>query len=266
VSTRDGAIRELLARALTRPTNLLVGAAIAAAGIITGFWPLVPIGVAVYGVLAATTFFSVDEAKKVLADRRRPAVAAPPPPPPARFQDRTVAARFDQAVREEGLITEALGASPLPLPEVEVEIVGLMDDVRRLCRRADAISVYLGTVDEARLQAERDRVARQLEGAPPDLVPTLTETRTALDQQIGLADEMHGHLQRFDVQMDQLVHSLAATRGQIVRLAVASEPDASARVLDQLTTARGLVSGVADGIEEAEARAARPLPRAAGDG
>ncbi len=114
---RDEAIGRLLSRALTRPPNLLPGAAVAAAGIAMGFWPLVLAGIAVYGVLAATTLFSRDEARRALG---RPTRAAASPAEqaertPEELRDPGVRQRYQEAHAEYGRIRAALATSPVPL-------------------------------------------------------------------------------------------------------------------------------------------------------
>ncbi|MCC6831038.1 MAG: hypothetical protein IT200_06800 [Thermoleophilia bacterium] len=242
---RDEAIGRLLSRALTRPTNLLPGAAVAAAGIAVGFWPLVLAGVVVYGVLAATTLLSKDEARRALGRPPRAGVpAAREDRTPAELRDPGVRQRYEEAHAEYGRIQAALATSPVPLPEVEVETAGLMDDVGGLCRRAQAVCDYLESVDEGALAADRERAARELRTAGPDVAPALTETVGALDQQIATVQDMYGKLRAFDARMRQLISALGAIRGEIARLQVESHPDDSARVLEHVGSAREMVSGL----------------------
>ncbi|MFN8121120.1 MAG: hypothetical protein U0237_01690 [Thermoleophilia bacterium] len=242
---RDEAIGRLVSRALTRPSNLLPGVAVAAAGIAVGFWPLVLAGIAVYGVLAATTLFSKDEARRALGRPQRAQAPAPHAErTPAELRDPGVRQRYQEAHAEYARIRTALGTSPVPLQEVEVETAGLMDDVGALCRRAQAVCDYLGSVDEGALAAERARAAEELRTAEPEVAPALTETVAALDQQIATVQDMYGKLRAFDARMRQLISNLGAIRGEIARLQVESHPDDSARVLEHVGSAREMVSGI----------------------
>lgn len=260
---RDEAIGRLLSRALMRPSNLLPGAAVAAAGIAMGFWPLVLAGIAVYGVLAATTLFSRDEARRALGrpERAATAPAAVAERIPSELRDPGVRQRYQEAHAEYGRIRAALETSPVPLQEVEVETAGLMDDVGGLCRRAQTVCDYLESVDEGALAAERDRAAQELRTAGPEVAPALTETVGALDQQIATVQDMYGKLRAFDARMRQLISNLGAIRGEIARLQVESHPDDSTRVLEHVGSARDLVSGITqtmtarEGGEGAQAQA-----------
>lgn len=259
---RDEAIGRLVSRALTRPSNVLPGAAVVAAGILLGFWPLTLAGIAVYGVLAATTLFSRDEARRALG-REAPAgraSAVAPPAVPAELRDPGVRQRYEEAHAEYGRIRQALAQSPVPLQEIEVETAGLMDDVGGLCRRAQAVCDYLGSVDEAALAADRTRAAEELRTAGSDVAPALTETVAALDQQLRTVQDMYGKLRGFDARMRQLISNLGAIRGEIARLAVESHPDDSARVLEHLGSARELVSGITDTFGDRGQGGGTPAP------
>jgi len=249
--SRDEAIGRLVSRALLRPSNVLPGAAVLAAGIITGFWPLYVAGALVYGVLAGTTFFNRDEARRALGlpDRGAAPVARGLPDEPE-LPDAGVRQRYREALAEYAGIRTALERSPLPLQEIDIETAGLMDDVASLCRRAQAVCDYLGTVDEARLRADRAGAAAELSSAEPDVAPALQETVAALDQQLGTVQDMQGKLRAFDARMRQLISNLGAIRGEIARLAVESQPDDSTRVLEHVGSARELVSGITDTLAD----------------
>ncbi len=259
---RDEAIGRLLSRALTRPSNVLPGAAVLAAGILTGLWPLAAAGVLIYGVLAATTLFSRDEARRALGrtGRAGAGAAAAPATAPAGITDPGVRQRYDEAVAEHGRIVQALASSPVPFPEIEVETAGLMDDVAGLCRRAQTVCDYLGSVDEGALAGDRARAAAELETADPEVAPALSETVAALDRQLSTVRDMHGKLRTFDARMRQLISNLGAIRGEIARLAVESHPDESARVLEHLGSARELVSGITDSLGEQGGGRGTPRP------
>lgn len=247
MGSRDAAIGRLLARSLTRPVNVLVGAAVVAAGIATGIWLLVGAGVLIYGALAVTTFLSPEEARRALGRPERPqaAVAAPL----EGIADGAIITRYADAHAEYRGVTRALAASPVPLHEIEIETAGLMDDLAGLCRRAQAVTDYLDSVDEDRLRADRARVLGELADAPPDIRPALTDTVQALDQQIATVEEMRGRLRAFDARMGQVTSALGAIRGEIATIAVESEADTSERIVEQVHGAREMVTGLTATLE-----------------
>lgn len=251
MSDRDRAIGDLFVRALTRPGNLLPAVAVAAVGIATGIWPLYLAAAGVYGALAATTFFSTDEARKVLAARRggRPAGIAAADAPV--LTDSRLQGLYREARAEEERIQAAIAAAPIPLPEVEVELVGLVADVGRLCERAQSIVDYLTTVDENALRTERTRAESRIAGADEGMASTLRGTVEALTDQIDAVDGMNTELGLLDARLGQVQSNLGAIRAQVVRLNVESRPDASARVLEQVASARELVGGITRSLDTA---------------
>jgi hypothetical protein len=221
-------------------------------GIATGIWPLYLAAVGVYGALAATTFFSTDEARKVLAARRggHAAGIAAPTDAPA-LTDPRLQGHYRAARAEEERIQAAIAAAPIPLPEVEVELVGLVADVGRLCTRAQSIVDYLTTVDENALRTERSRAEARIADADEGMATTLRGTVEALTEQIDAVDAMNTELGRLDARLGQVQSNLGAIRAQVVRLNVESQPDASARVLEQVASARELVGGITRSLDTA---------------
>lgn len=242
MGSRDEAIGRLLARSLTRPVNVLVGAAVVAAGIATGIWLLVGAGILIYGALAVTTFLSPDEARRALGrpERRETSAGAPL----EGITDGAIITRYADAHAEYRGITRALTTSPVPLHEIEIETAGLMDDLAGLCHRAQAVTDYLDSVDEDRLRADRARAQGELADAPADIRPALADTVQALDQQIATVEEMRGRLRAFDARMRQVTSALGAIRGEIATIAVESEADTSDRIVAQVHGAREMVTGL----------------------
>ena len=72
--------RALILNALTQPFNIVLLAAVLIAGLLlNAFLPVLAVGLVVYGVAAARTYFDSDEANKVLErekERRRKALDA----------------------------------------------------------------------------------------------------------------------------------------------------------------------------------------------
>jgi hypothetical protein len=273
-TTNEKAFKELTLRSLFRPANLLPAVGVAAVGIILGFWPLYLIAAGIYGALAATTFFSRDERRRALAKARGQDVDGGPAPQalatPA-LRTPGIRQRYDGVHAEETRIRQALASSPVPLPEVDIEIAGLMEDVGRLCSRAQQIVDYLESVDEARIRSQRDRAAAEAETAAPDMAATLRETADALGQQLATIEEMIGQIDRYDAQMLQIESSLGAIRSQVVRMTLEGTPDEGGRILEQVGSARSLVTGITQSMEAVSDRPApappeqgRRRPRGAG--
>jgi hypothetical protein len=156
---------------------------------------------------------------------------------------------------EHEAIQAAVRHGDLALPEVDVELAGLMDDVDGLCGRAQSIADYLSSVDEERLRRELARAQAGAAGADPEVAGSLAEAAAAIEQQLETIAALRLELGRFDARMTQLTSGLGAIRGQVVRLAVESRPDASGRVLEQIASVRSLVTGITRSLEAAAARA-----------
>ena len=231
---------------MTRPSSVLVPAAMVVTGVAADVWPLYPGAAAVYGALVGLSFLNVDEAEKAAAESR--AARLDRGGPPVEVADPTIRRSLASLHSEEEALRTALADSPVSLPEVDGEMAGLMTDVDQMTRRADRVSRYLNTVDEEAVRENRARVELQRTEAPVDLREALRQTVAAYDQQLQAVDEGKAHLARFDVQMRQLTASLGAIRGQVARVALHAEPDPSGRILGQVTDARELIVAVSDDL------------------
>gem|GEM_PF-5949999 len=249
---REAAVSRLIVRALTRPVNVLAGAAVVAAGVATGIWPLLLAGVAVYGVLVMTTLRDPGEARRALGRPPRAAAAASAPlAPPEGVTDPGILGRWGEARAEYGALRAAMAGSPVTLPEVEIETAGLMEDLGRLCRRAQSVRRYLDSVDEDRLRSERARAQAERVDAPPGVAAALDETIAALDQQLSTIGEMRDRLRAFDARMRQVTSSLGAMRGEIATLEVESQHDGAERIAGQVHGARTAVTELTASLERA---------------
>jgi hypothetical protein len=244
---RDDQIKALAVRSLTKPLNLLPAAAVAGLGLALELWWLVLAGLIVYVVLVVTTFRSPAEARKVMAGTREDDARAPAPADALR--DPAIVSRYQEAVGEERLIRDAVRASPMPVDDVEAELVGLKDELEALCLRAQRISDYLATIDTGELRRRRIDVRRRKDGAPIELAQTLARTESALDDQLATVDSLARQLERFHAESLGVVSTLGAIRGQVVRASVADSSGAERRVRDQLGDARQLVRVLTDELE-----------------
>ena len=231
---------------MTRPSSVLVPAAMVVTGVAAEVWPLYPGAAAVYGALVGLSFLNVDEAEKAAAESREARLGRGGPP--VEVTDPAIKRSLASLHSEEKALRTALADSPVALPEVDGEMAGLMIDVDQMARRADRVSRYLNTVDEEAVRENRARVELQRTEAPVDLREALRQTVAAYDQQLQAVDEGKAHLARFDVQMRQLTASLGAIRGQVARAALHAEPDPSGRILVQVTDARELIVAVSDDL------------------
>jgi hypothetical protein len=244
MASRDAQIRELAVRALTKPINLIPAALIAAVGLAFGLWPLLVAAPVVYVLMAGTTFWSTDEARKVIQSGREPRAALAEGPA---FRDPRIERVYREAVVEEERIRQAVDDSPAPTDAVEAELIGLTDDLRSLCERAQRISDYLASVDVVEIRRRRAEVASERERADADLRPTLGRAIEALDEQLATVASLQDQLRRFHAETVAVVGQLGAIRGQVVQLSV-GEADASERVRAQLGAAREHVNGIAEAL------------------
>jgi hypothetical protein len=85
--------------------------------------------------------------------------------------------------------------------------------------------------------------------------PDSQKAAEAVRDQMKLAQSLEATLNRFYAQMDHAVVSLQTIRGELVRISVASEPEAQAETADRVRSLREEVGAMADGMSEAYARA-----------
>ena len=247
--TRSQLQRSLLVNALTKPLTVLVGAAVAVAGIALGAVWLVGVAIVVYLVLAALTFFDADEAervgKRVYGDRGGGSKEK-------RLDVRTLAppiARQVQSARDcETNIQETIQHSDVSFAEVDGEVDSLVRAVELIAQRAQRIYDYLATQD---LNAIDGRLA-QLQGSDDPsakaIVKALTDQRNALT-------ELQGQLTSFYSRIEQLVASLGTVNSQLVRMSVASEDEDQTELAEQVRGLREQVDALSAGMKEAYGRA-----------
>jgi len=250
LQTRSQLTRAIAVNAATKPVNIVVPAAVAIAGALLGIGWLWAVAVVVYVALVVATFFDADEAEKVgkrsrgvedgqpAAQRQLdPATLAPP-----------IAERLQQALAEEQQIRSTIESADIDLTEVSGEVDGLVKNLEKSAQRAQLVYAYLSEQDSRTL----DRRARELERNQD---PDSQRAAAAVRDQMKLAQNLEATLQRFYAQMDHAVVSLQTIRGELVRISVASEPEAQAETADRVRSLREEVGAMADGMSEAYARA-----------
>lgn len=246
--TRAALTRAIAMNAATKPVNVVVPAAIAiVAGLIGVGW-LWPVAVLVYIALVAATFFDANEAEAVGKRRRGstaeheqkrldPATLAPP-----------IAERLQQALDEERQIRSTIESSDVQMDEVSGEVDGLVTNLEKSAQRAQLVYAYLAEQDSRTLERRARELARSQD-------PDSQRAAAAVRDQMKLAQNLEATLQRFYAQMDHAVVSLQTIRGELVRISVASEPEAQAETAERVRSLREEVGAMADGMSEAYARA-----------
>ena len=214
ISRRD-LRRALVVNAATKPLNIAVPAAVLVAGILLSTWWLVPVAIAVFLGLAATTFFDEQEAEAVGqraygADRPRPlnagSLAAP-------IREQVEAAR-----REREAIHRTIAQADLAFSDVSSEVDGLIDAVERTARRAQMLNDHL--------------VARG-----GDASPRLKERWRA-----------------YNLEMREVVTALRDVHDGLVEASLSNAEARDAQLAGDIRELRERVDAVTDGLSEAYGR------------
>jgi hypothetical protein len=247
--TRRALARELVRNAATKPINVAVPAAVAAAALLLHAHWLLPFAVVVYLAMLLATFFDGDEAERVghqayarARASRRPQLETSRFAPP-------IADTLQLARAEEERIRLAARDAPL-LDDPTQEISRLVDDLDRLAEAAQRIYTYLGDQDERTVQ-QRLRRLRAGDSADPQVAAANEQAAGALEAQLAVADELGRQLDRFYAQMEHITASLATIHGQIVRLTVTEELAAHDELAAQVRSLRVEASTAADALRDA---------------
>lgn len=238
---RSDDINALIVRALTSPQNLLPAAAVAGVGLAFGFWPLYLAAIVVYAGGAIATIKSPSEARKVLTARRGRSGLTLESSPELELADPTVRRLYAEAREESQSLADTLDDSGLELGEVSTELAGMAGDLVTLCRHADRISAYLGSVDQRELSERRDEARAQLDRAgSPERDAALERSVAALSDQLTLIEQLTELRDRFHAEIQALVSSLGAIRGEVVRIGVSADDadGAEGRLRRQVGSAR----------------------------
>jgi hypothetical protein len=240
--------RALVLNALTQPFNVCLLASVAIAGLVLDLLlPLLAVGIVLYGIAVARTYFDQDEAKQVLEReraRRRGALEA------GRLDESELAepiAQLLQAGRHRELrIRDAIERAELPYEEVSQEvdrfIRAMEDGARRAQLLYEALSETPPALVEQRLAEVRDD-------------PSKAELVAALESQLAVLRRMEGQLQRFYDEMERVLVELDTVRGNLVSVSASSEAANQERLAGEVRALRDEVGAVADGMSEAYERA-----------
>lgn len=246
--TRRVLARELVLNAALRPLNVGVTAGVVVAAFLLALW-LLPVAALVYVALVLTTVFDGDIAesvgREVYARARRGL-------PRGERTDLTpaVAEKLSLAHAAQHRIHKAVDESRVPLPDVEVEVDRLMNELEKLARQADRVTTYLAEENEAALRRRLERL-RRTESSDPQLNHANAQAAAALEDQLDARAQLSRQLLQFDAQMEHIAATLGVIHAQIVRMNVAEEGFAQGRVLEQVRDLRHEVDAAADALHEA---------------
>ena len=236
--------RALIVNALTQPFNVCLLAGIVIAGLLLDLLlPLLIVGIVVYGIAAARTYFDEDEANKVLERERKerrerleegrldPRGLAPP-----------IAGLMNEGRRREQRIREAIDRADLPYDEVSQEVDRFIPAMEDGARRAQLLYEALAESPPA---AVEQRLA-QVRGDE-----SRAELTAALESQLAVLRRMEGQLQRFYDEMERILVELDTVRGNLVSVSASTERVNQERLAGDVRALREEVGAVAAGMSEA---------------
>jgi hypothetical protein len=236
--------RALVLNALTQPFNVCLLASIAIAGLLLDLLlPLLAVGIVLYGIAVARTYFDADEAEKVLERERatrRSALEA------GRLDESTLAPPIAELLQaghqREDRIRDAIQRAELPYDEVSREVDRFIRAMEDGARRAQLLY-------EALSESPPELVERRLSEVRGD--PSKAELVTALEGQLAVQRRMNGQLQRFYDEMERVLVELDTVRGSLVSVSASTEAANQERLAGEVRALRDEVGAVADGMSEA---------------
>jgi chromosome segregation ATPase len=236
--------RALVLNALAAPFNVVLLAAIVIAGLLLGaLLPLLAVGLVVYGIAAARTYFDDDEANKVLErerGKRREALDAGRLDPGTLAEP--IARLLGEGRRREARIRDAIERAELPYEEVSQEVDRFIRAMEEGARRAQLLY-------EALAESPPGPVEQRLAEVRGD--PSRVELTAALENQLAVLRRMEGQLQRYYDEMERVLVELDTVRGNLVSVSASSEAANQQRLAGDVRALREEVGAVAAGMSEA---------------
>ena len=236
--------RALVLNALTQPFNVVLLASVAIAGLLLDlFLPVLAVGLVIYGIAAARTYFDEEEAQEVLtrerakrrgaleAGRLDPGQLAPP-----------IAALLSAGHQREERIRDAVDRAQLPYDEVSREVDRFIRAMEDGARRAQLLY-------EALAETQPAWVEQRLAEVRGD--PEKAELTGALEDQLAVLRRMERQLQRFYDEMERVLVELDTVRGNLVSVSASSEAENQDRLAAEVRALRDEVGAVAAGMSEA---------------
>jgi hypothetical protein len=236
--------RALVVNALVQPFNICLLAGIVIAGLVLDlFLPLLVVGLVVYGIAVARTYFDEDEANEVLErerERRRERLEAGRLDPDTLAQP--IAGLLEEGRRREARIRDAIDRAELPYEEVSHEVDRFIRAMEDGARRAQLLYEALAESPSASVE----RRLRQVRGDP-----SKAELTAALENQLIVLRRMEGQLQRFYDEMERVLVELDTVRGNLVSVSASTERANQERLAGEVRALREEVGAVAAGMSEA---------------
>jgi chromosome segregation ATPase len=236
--------RALVVNALVQPFNVCLLAGIVIAGLLFDlFLPLLVVGLVVYGIAVARTYFDEDEANEVLErerERRRERLEAGRLDPGTLAEP--IAGLLSEGRRREGRIRDAIDRAELPYEEVSREVDRFIRAMEDGARRAQLLY-------EALAESPPAAVERRLAEVRGD--PSKAELTAALENQLAVLRRMEGQLQRFYDEMERVLVELDTVRGNLVSVSASTEAANQERLAGDVRALREEVGAVAAGMSEA---------------
>jgi len=251
--SREDYAGALAANAAAKPFNLALAVATIGAAMLAGaqFPIALIVGLVIYAIAAARTFFDQDEAAEVLERERgqhRKAIDS--------SRVRTNPAKFAPDVRYhltaaraiEQRIRDAIERAELPYTEVSTEVDALVTLMDQSASRAQLLYEALAESPPNRVQAR----LRELEGSGKK------ELIDALEHQLTVQRKMESQLQRFYDEMERMVVELDTIRGSLVSVSASTDAGNQQRIAGDVRSLRDELGALADGMSEAFEETAEP--------
>jgi chromosome segregation ATPase len=236
--------RALVVNALTQPFNVVLLAGIVIAGLLLNqLLPVLVVGLVVYGIAVARTYFDEDEANKVLErerEQRRERLEAGRLDPGTLAEP--IAGLLAEGRRREERIRDAIDRAELPYEEVSQEVDRFIRAMEDGARRAQLLY-------EALAESPPASVERRLAEVRGD--PSKLELTAALENQLLVLRRMEGQLQRFYDEMERVLVELDTVRGNLVSVSASTEAANQQRLAGDVRALREEVGAVAAGMSEA---------------
>lgn len=236
----------LIANAAAKPFNVVLAVATigAATFLSSNFVLALVVGLLIYAVAAARTFFDEDEAQAVLArergDRRQALTSAR-----TRIDAHDLAPDVRQpllaARRIEVKIRDAIERAELPYTEVSAEVDALVTLMDQSAGRAQLLYEALDESPPSRVQAR----LHELQGSGK------AELISALEHQLTVQRKMESQLQRFYDEMERMVVELDTIRGSLVSVSASTDAGNQQRIASDVRSLRDELDALSSGMSEA---------------
>jgi hypothetical protein len=250
--TRTTLSRALVANAVTKPVAIAVPAAVLVAALLLSTWWLVPIAIAVYLALVASTLLDGDEAE--LVGKGVYARGRGPRPLPGGLDPELRALR-ERARGGEARVRTAIAASDPGFADVSAEVDWLTAELERSVARAQTIVDYLAGQRPEELRRRRESLGQGRRGAGPEVERARERAVAAIDAQLAVRASLEGELDRFRSEMEHLIASLGVVHGHLVRIGLADEAPQREALADEVRDLRDRVGALADALGDAVDRA-----------